>query len=120
MASPSTIAFSAAPSIATTGIYAARAGQSIYDVCLATYGTLDRLFKLLVDNNVDGLNHNDASGLTFTFDTRLILYPARNKYNESANINYGSLYKLPDGLSIELRDDGGIELRDDGGYELRT
>ena len=33
------------------------AGQSIWDVCLNTYGTLDNMVKLLQDNDIDNHSH---------------------------------------------------------------
>lgn len=54
-------------------IYSAIAGQSIYDVCLQTYGTLDYLYKLMQDNNIAGVNISVLSGQQFVWDDSLVL-----------------------------------------------
>ncbi len=46
-------------------------GQSIYDICLQTYGSLDYLVKLLQDNNIASINVTPYSGQTFTWDETL-------------------------------------------------
>ncbi len=45
---------------------------TIYDVCLNTYGTLDLLVKLMVDNNFPGVNSYPVNGSEFVFDETLI------------------------------------------------
>lgn len=45
---------------------------TIYDVCLNTYGTLDLLTKLMVDNNFPGVNFYPENGQIFVFDETLI------------------------------------------------
>lgn len=52
--------------------YYAIAGQSIYDVCLQTYGALDYLFKLLQDNGINGLNEPVNSRQPFQWDETLV------------------------------------------------
>ena len=53
--------------------YTAKDGQSIYDVCLNTYGTLNLLFKLIKDNKISSTNEQRLAGKVFTFDTSLII-----------------------------------------------
>ena len=62
-------------------VFTSIAGQSIYDVCLNTYGTLDYLFKIMQDNNFLNLNTPVFSGQTFTWDDSLIV-------NQAINANY--------------------------------
>lgn len=54
--------------------YKAVNGQSIYDVCLNTYGTLDRLVKQLVDSGAgQGVNSIPASGQVYVYDDDLVV-----------------------------------------------
>lgn len=48
-------------------------GQSMYDLCLMTYGTLDRLVKLCDDNNIDNVNYLPRTGETLIYDDSLIV-----------------------------------------------
>lgn len=54
-------------------IYQAIAGQSIYDVCLQTYGSLDYLYKLLQDNGIAGVDVPVTSRQQFVWDDSLVL-----------------------------------------------
>ena len=53
--------------------YKALSGQSIYDVCLQTYGSLDFLYRLMQDNGVNGLDEDVRSGQSFVWDDNLVL-----------------------------------------------
>lgn len=53
--------------------YQAIAGQSIYDVCLQTYGSLDYLYKLLQDNGIAGVDVPVTSRQQFVWDDSLVL-----------------------------------------------
>lgn len=53
--------------------YKAKAGQSIYDVCLQTYGSLDYLGKLMDDNGINGVDEDVLSGQVFEWDDQLIV-----------------------------------------------
>jgi hypothetical protein len=52
--------------------YNALNGQSIFDVCLNTYGTIDNMRKLLDDNNIDSIDIIPFSGQTFIWDEALV------------------------------------------------
>ena len=71
-------------------IYTAIAGQSIYDVCLQTYGSLDFLFKLMQDNAIDGLNTDVLSGQKFTWDETLVVNQQLNSAFAASGINYAT------------------------------
>lgn len=71
-------------------IYTAIAGQSIYDVCLQTYGSLDFLFKLLQDNSIAGLNTDVLSGQKFTWDETLVVNQQINSAFAASGINYAT------------------------------
>jgi hypothetical protein len=54
------------------------AGQSIYDVCLQTYGSLDYLYKLMQDNGIQGLNEPVSSRQPFVWDDSLVVDQVQN------------------------------------------
>lgn len=63
-------------------------GQSLFDVCLMTYGSLEYMYKLIQDNNIDSINENNLSQKEFTFDTSLI----NDSLLYSKNINTNTVY----------------------------
>lgn len=63
---------------------------TIYDVCLNTYGTLDLLVKLMVDNNFPGVNAYPANGTVFIFDDTLINNELIYKQASLNNIKYAT------------------------------
>ena len=60
-----------------------KVGQSIYDLCLQAYGTLDLLIKFCVDNNVTDLS-NIPQQLAYKYDTALV--KANNVLSTGATI----------------------------------
>lgn len=48
-------------------------GQSIFDVCLNCYGSLDLLYKLIQDSGVDSVNDIPRSGQKYTYDDALVV-----------------------------------------------
>lgn len=65
-------------------------GQSMYDVCLNTYGTLDLMYKLLQDNNIDNIGITPASGQAFLYDDGLVIDQGINQYFAAANVKYAT------------------------------
>ena len=59
--------------------FIAISNSTIYDVCLITYGALDYLIKLLVDNNITDINTNPINGQKFLYDDTLV--------NKISNVN---------------------------------
>lgn len=53
--------------------FTAVSGQSVYDICLNCYGTLDLLYKLLKDSGIDSVNIIPYSGQKFTYDDSLVI-----------------------------------------------
>lgn len=53
--------------------YRAITGQSIFDVCLQTYGSLDYLYKLMQDNGINGVNEDVLSRQPFVWDDSLVV-----------------------------------------------
>jgi len=79
--------------------FAAIAGQSLYDVCLQTYGDLAYLFKLMQDNGIAGLNNDVFSGQKFIWDESLVVdqqinsaFAANDKYYSTTVDAGGSVF----------------------------
>lgn len=52
--------------------YKAVLGQSMLDVCLNTYQTLDYLYKLVIDSGITDINYIPKSGDVFLYDKSLV------------------------------------------------
>jgi len=53
--------------------YKAINGQSVLDVCLNTYGSLDFLFRLVQDSGHGSIDDDPVSGQEFTFNSELVV-----------------------------------------------
>ncbi len=51
--------------------YFAISNETIYDVCMKTYGSLNYLVKLMVDNNFAGVNTLPVNQQAFVYDSTL-------------------------------------------------
>lgn len=72
--------------------YKAVNGQSIFDICLNTYGTLDRLIKQLVDSGAgQGVNDIPASGQVYVYDDDLIEAAAVNQAYLLTSTRYATI-----------------------------
>lgn len=65
-------------------------GQSLWDVCLNTYGSFDNIIKLLQDNNVDNINVSPISGQVFNWDETLVQDQAVNQRSSNSKIIYAT------------------------------
>ena len=61
--------------------------STIYDVCLNTYGNLDLLVKLMVDNSHNGVNEYPTAGQIYKYDDTLVYGLAQQK---NATIKYAT------------------------------
>ena len=66
-------------------------GQSLLDVCLSVYGTLDYLYKLMVDNNINGVDYEPVTGQVFVYDDSLTVNS--NAFQKRSVAKYSTLYK---------------------------
>lgn len=99
-----------------------KTGQSVYDLCLQTYGNLELLTQLLQENKIVNTLEIVLAGKVIIFDKTKIRDVAVYSRNIVDNIIYATMYAPPYGTteeSIELREAGEFELREDGGFELR-
>lgn len=89
--------------------YKAVYGQSLFDVCLNTYGTFDYLAKLLIDNNVENIDITPYSGQIFNWDEMLVADQQVNITSQNSKIIYAtSVIKNGSVLSvIESKSQGG-------------
>ena len=67
--------------------YTAVTGQSTYDICLITYGSLDFLVKLVNDNGITDINNTALTGIAFTYDNSLIV---NEILHQQLNQQYGT------------------------------
>lgn len=67
--------------------FIAVANSTMLDVCLNTYGSLNRMVKLMVDNNIPNVNYRPYAGQVFLFDENLVV----TQTNQSLNQNYNVL-----------------------------
>lgn len=72
--------------------YKAVNGQSIFDVCLNTYGSLDYLIKQLVDSGAgQGVDDIPSSGQIYVYDDSLVVDQAVNQAYLLTGIRYATL-----------------------------
>lgn len=78
--------------------YNAEKGQTLTDICLNTYGTLDYYYKLIQDNNTEPIksdlalnaDHVPTSGEAFVYDETLIFDNAISQTITLNNIRYST------------------------------
>lgn len=68
--------------------YNAKLGQSIYDITLNAYGTLDNIVKLLQDSGNQGVNDVPVSGQVYSYDDNLVV---DQKVQQLSGIRYATL-----------------------------
>ena len=68
--------------------YVGKEGQSLEDVCMMTYMTLDLMYKLLQDNSIQSIELLSVRGINFIYDTTLVADNLLQKKNRSINRHY--------------------------------
>ena len=99
--------------------YRIQPGQSVYDVCMQVYGTLDLLVKLMADNDFVGTTDTNLNGRLIKFDANLQRRPATYTDNNQRGVVYATNVTQQVVFNAELREDMTYELREDGSIELR-
>jgi len=91
--------------------YTAVNGQSLQDVCMITYGSMDYLVQLANDNGITDLSNCLLSGIVFAYDNSLVVSQV---LQQQLNQNYGTaagilgFYETPDGSGYYESEDGNI------------
>jgi glycopeptide antibiotics resistance protein len=67
-------------------LFKAISNSTIYDVCLNTYGSLDYLVKLMVDNKFVSVNEYPVNEQEFIFDETLVV----DKSTKDLKIKYAT------------------------------
>lgn len=70
--------------------YKAVLGQSVLDVCLNTYQTLDYLYKLIVDSGYENVNYIPKSGDVFLYDKTLVINSNTSITKPTTNVTYAT------------------------------
>lgn len=73
--------------------FTAISGQSIQDICLNTYQSLDYLVKLMLDNNHPGINEYPPSGKKFNYDDTLVVDANLSASNNTKGTIYSTAMK---------------------------
>lgn len=92
-------------------VYTAVRGQSLQDICLITYGSLDFIVKLANDNSINDLCATSLSGIAFTYDNTLVVsqilqQQLGNRYGTAIDIL--EYYAPEDGGGYYADEDGNI------------
>jgi len=96
--------------------YKIQYGQSIYDVCLMLYGSLDYLFTFLTDNNLT-LSSTNITGLTIYYNNTLGI-DNRQSLRRTGSVIYctAPLPTLP--IGAKFTEEGGIKFTEEGGIKI--
>lgn len=65
-------------------------GQTLVNVCINTYGSLDFFYKLLLDNNIPDANYVPVTGQIFFYDETLVINQQINRTTILNNIKYAT------------------------------
>lgn len=88
---PAPLSFTPPPQQVTTGSVTGQFGISIYDLTLQSYGSLDELAKLMVDNFVGGVDDPNIDR-SMIYTLQLAQSQQMNKYNAFNSIIYATLW----------------------------
>ena len=70
--------------------YKAVDGQSLLDICLQTYGSLEFIYKLIQDNGIASINSDVSSSQIFIWDDSLVLNQELNSSYIQSRIIYAT------------------------------
>ena len=70
--------------------FEAISNSTILDVCLNTYGSLNRLAILMDENEWDGISTYPVQGDVFTFDETKVNLPGYQNLNNNFNVVAGA------------------------------
>ena len=81
-------------------------GQSIWDICLNTYGCLDYMAKLLQDNGIDNIDTTLPVSKTWFWDETLSSDQALNQVQANANIIYATSATIEGNVLFIIKSNG--------------
>ena len=81
-------------------------GQSIWDICLNTYGCLDYMAKLLQDNGIDNIDTILPVSKTWFWDETLSSDQALNQVQANANIIYATNATIAGNVLFIIKSNG--------------
>lgn len=87
-------------------IYTAVSGQSLADVCMNTYGSMDYFFKLLKDSGIANANQIPYTGQPFTWDNTLVVDANVNRTTVLGGIRYATAYSNNNNTFYIVGDNG--------------
>ena len=84
-------------------------GQSLWNVVLNTYGSIDFMSKLLIDNNIDSVNYIPKPSDTILWDNTLVADQNVSLLNSNAKVIYATL-PIPNGnfLTVVVNENGNL------------
>jgi hypothetical protein len=77
------------------GYYTGMYGQTIFDVCLITYGKYELLSKLCADNGIISFDNISANGITFKYDLDIVNDNKLFAYLRKLGTGFGGTEYLP-------------------------
>jgi len=101
-------------------LYSALEGQSIFDICLQTYGSLDFLVKLLQDNQIPSISIAPVSGQVFTWDETLTVDQVVNQTSQNSNIIYATKAIPNDFMNTIINNGGDLNIPSGSGGILNN
>lgn len=93
-------------------------GQSIYDICLMTYGDLGYLYKLMADNNIISPNDTDINEKKINFNPNLIQDIGFYNLLSSKKIKINTLSEATQIKDGFLQTDDGVDLITDDDIQI--
>ena len=65
--------------------YKSTDGQTLQDVCLSIYGTLDNMYKLIIDSDIETIDYLPKTGDIFYYDNGINV--GNKRYSTLSNVN---------------------------------
>ena len=96
--------------------YTAQRGQSIFDLALLTYGSLDNVVKLMQSSDMRNINEEDLSGKSFSFEVENITDASFANKIKDNKLVFASA-RVPQATG-DLQTDDGIGLTTDDGFQI--
>ncbi len=101
--------------------YSSQPNQTVYDICLQTYGDLNMLYKLIQDSNFSNILTQPLPGTMFTFNPKLVADNTFGNYLASNKLTITTGQPNPPVIDAgALETDDGIGLETDSGQQINV